>query len=89
MIYLSLALVIIAVIAGFLVNKWLDQRFEIHKEEKSINKEAIDMALTAATAEMHKQFDSRINKAFENQQGIKSELDSLRMQLALKVRNNG
>ena len=77
MIYLSIALVIIACIAGWLVNKYLDQRLQL-------NTNASEEALTAATAEMHKQFDSRINKAFENHQLIRTELDSLKLQLGFR-----
>ena len=77
MISLSIALVIIACIAGFLVNKYLDQKY-------SININASSEALSAATAEMHKQFDGRINKAFENHQLIKSELDSLKLQIGMR-----
>lgn len=79
MIAFSIALVIIAAMAAYLVNKQMDKNH-------SINKEASEEALSAAIAEMHKQFDSRINKAFENHQLIKSELDSLKLQMGIKGR---
>ena len=77
MIALSIALVIIAAIAGWLVNKYLDQKMVL-------NTTSVNAELSAATAEMHKQFDARINKAFENHQIIKTEMDSLRLQMGLK-----
>jgi hypothetical protein len=73
----SIAMVIIACIAGYLVNKFIDIKYRI-------NTNAADAALSAATIEMHKQFDSRINKAFENHQIIKSELDSLKLQIGIR-----
>lgn len=84
MIELSIALVIIAGIAGFLTNKLLDQRQQELDKKYQLNNEASHEALSAATAELHKQFDSRINKAFENHQLIKTELDSLKLQIGLK-----
>ena len=84
MLEISIALVIIACISGYLVNKYLDQRqCEIDKLT-NINKEVADATLSAATSEMHKQFDARINKTWETIQITKSELESLKLQIAIK-----
>lgn len=79
MIALSISLVIIACIAGWLVNKYLDQKY-------ALNIRSSEEELSAATAEMHKQFDSRINKAFENHALIKQEFESLKLQMGLRNR---
>lgn len=77
MIEISIALVIIACIAGWLVNKYLDQKHQV-------NTTSVKTELSAATEEMHKQFDSRINKAFENHALIKQEFESLKLQIGLR-----
>lgn len=84
MIALSIALVVIACIAGYLVNKHLDNIQSNVVLLHSINTVSAQAELSAAIDEMHKQFDNRINKAFENHQFIKTELDSLKMQIALR-----
>ena len=78
--YLALALVIVAAMAYTLVDKWLDQK-------QSLNTAASEDALTAAVDELSKKLDTRINKCFENHQFIKTELDSMKLQFGLKVRN--
>ena len=84
MIEISIAFVIIASIAAFLVNKYLDQRQQELDKTNQLNTNAAEAALSAATVELHKQFDTRINKAFENHQLIRSELDSLKLKIGLK-----
>ena len=80
MIELAIAIVIVAGIAGFIANKYLDMKY-------ALNTTAADAALSAATAEMHKTFDSRINKAFENHALIKQEFESLKLQIGLRNSN--
>lgn len=77
MIALSIAIVIVATQATWLINKWLNHI-------AALNKDASSDALSAATDELSKKFDARINKAFENHQLIKTELDSLKLQIGLK-----
>jgi uncharacterized protein HemX len=84
--YLSIALVIIALIAGYLVNKWLDQRQQELDRTITLNNEAAEAALSAAVSDMHKQFDTRINKTWETMSSFKTELESLKLQLAIKAR---
>ena len=84
MIYISIALVIVACIAGYLINRVIDQRWFELEEKTKVNSKASDDALLAATEELSKKFDTRINKAFENHQLIKTELDSLKLQIGLK-----
>jgi len=79
MMYLSVALVIIAAMGYKLVDKWLDQK-------RTLNIQASEDALTAAVEELSKKLDSRINKCFENHQFIKTELDSMKLQFGLKGR---
>jgi type II secretory pathway pseudopilin PulG len=87
MMYLSIALVIIAIIAGYLVNRWLDQRQQELDRTITLNNEAAEAALSAAMSEMHKQFDTRINKTWETISTTKQELESLKLQLAIKGRS--
>jgi len=77
MIYLSIAMVIIAGMAFYLVNKYLDQKM-------LLNTASSKDELSAAVSEMHKQFDTRINNAYGNIGSIKEELNALRMQIGLK-----
>jgi hypothetical protein len=79
MMYLAVALVIVAAMAYRLADKWLDQKAKL-------NIEASDDALNAAVDELSKKLDSRINKCFENHQFIKTELDSMKLQFGLKGR---
>jgi uncharacterized membrane protein (DUF106 family) len=79
---------IITSVVGFLVNKFLNQcQQRIDLQHKINTTSSMDETNTAIT-EMHKHFDSRINKAFENHQLIKTELDSLKLQLGMKGNNN-
>lgn len=77
MISISIALVIIATEAAWLINKYLDQK-------STLNTTADNSALLEASEEQFKKFDSRINKAFENHQLIRTELDSLKLSIGLK-----
>ena len=77
MISLSIALVIIAAMAFWLVNKYLDQKY-------ALNTKSAEAELSAAVDELTKKFDSRINKAFENHQLIRTELDSLKLQIGFR-----
>ncbi len=84
MIWLSLAIFLsvltVTLMAGYLINKMIDKKCDI-------NTDAATAALSAATEQMHKTFDSRINKSFESIQGIKTELEALRMQIGFKAMN--
>jgi len=84
MLELSVAIVIVALLAAFLVNKHLNLQVQKFEKTDVLNSEAAEAALAAATSDLHKQFDSRINKCFETIQITKTELESLKMQLALK-----
>jgi biopolymer transport protein ExbB/TolQ len=87
MMYLSAALVIIAILGFYLINKFLDQRQQELDKKISLNNEAAEAALSAAASEMHKQFDARINKTWETISTTKQELESLKLQLAIKGRS--
>lgn len=84
MVELSIALVIIAGMAFYLINKYLDQREKQLDGSITINNEAANAVVTAAVSEMHKQFDTRINKTWETIQITKQDLESLKLQLAIK-----
>lgn len=77
MMYFSIALVIIAGMAFYLANKYLDR-------QHLINTKSSKDELSAAVSELHKQFDSRINNAYGTISSIKEELNALRMQIGLK-----
>jgi methionine-rich copper-binding protein CopC len=84
MLEMSIALVAVAAMAFYLVNKYLDQRQQELAAKTAINSQAADAVVTAAVTEMHKQFDTRINKTWETIQVTKQELESLKLQLAIK-----
>lgn len=80
MIALSIALVVIACISGYLVNKYIDIKYKVNTEPTT------DVGTAAAIEELNKRLDGRINKAFENHALIKQEFDSLKLQLGLKAK---
>lgn len=84
MIELSIALVLIAAMGFYLVNKLLDQRQQELDKKTLLNNDAAEAALSAAVSEMHKTFDTRINKTWETISTTKQELESLKLQLAMK-----
>lgn len=84
MLEISLALIVISYMGYRLLDRYLDQRALEFDKKEALNSDAAEAAISAATAELHKQFDSRINKSFENHQLIKAELESIRAQIAFK-----
>ena len=74
MIYLSLALVIIACIAGWLVNKYMDIN----------NKPTQDVGTIAALEKQINTFDQRINDTWGHISSIKQELEAFKMAIGLK-----
>ena len=77
MLELSIALVIIAGIAGWLVNKWLDQT-------STLNTAAAEAALTELLEERLKAFDGRINDTWTVIASTKQELQAVKLQLGFK-----
>ena len=77
---LSIALVLIAAICWHSANKWLDLQYQKLK----LNSVSTEVELSAALEEKFKQFDQRINKSFEHHQIIKTEMDALKLAVALK-----
>jgi len=77
MISLSIALVIIAGIAGWLVNKYLDQKMVL-------NTEAANAAAIAAFEERINKFDERINNTWGSISSTKQELEAFKLQMGLK-----
>lgn len=77
MISISIALVIIACIAGYLVNKFLDQRMQL-------NTAASNDALSAAVEEQIKKYDDRLNKTWGAISSTKEELNALKLSIGLK-----
>ncbi len=84
---LAIALVIVAAMAFYLVNKYLDQR-AIELEQKSqLNTTAADAALSAAVTEKFNNFDDRLNKTWGAISSAKEELNAIRLQLAMGNKN--
>lgn len=77
MLELSIALVIIATEAFYLVNKYLDQK-------NALNTKSVEAELSAAVEELHKQFDDRINKTWGTISSTKQELEALKLQIGLQ-----
>ena len=77
MIYISIALIIIACIAGWLVNKYLDKKF-------AINTEADKSATIAALEERINKFDQRINDTWNSTSSIKQELEAFKLVMGMK-----
>lgn len=77
MLWLSIALVIIATEAFYLANKYIDQKH-------ALNTKSSKEELSAAVEELHKQFDERINKTWGTISSTKQELEALKLQIGLK-----
>lgn len=77
MISISIALVIIAGMAFYLVNKWMDLNY-------IINKQASSDALSTAMEEQLKKFDDRLNNTWSTISNTKEELNALKLSIGLK-----
>ena len=77
MIAFSIALVIIAAMAAYLVNKFLDKKYQISIE-------SAEAGTIAALEEQLKKFDQRINDTWGTVSSTKQELESLKMVIGLK-----
>lgn len=84
MLELSIAIIVVAGIAGFLTNKYLNQRQQELDQKSRLNINASEEALSAAVAEMHKQFDDRINKTWGTISDVKQELNAFKLQVGFK-----
>lgn len=79
MLYLSIAIVLVALIAGYLVNKKLDQDFQI-------NSKSADVEISVAVDNALKKYNDRINTIFEKHSDLKQAFESLKLQISLKGR---
>lgn len=80
MMFLSVALVIIAAMTYMLVDKWLDQK-------ASLNIVPVDTTeLSAAIDVKLKLFDDRINNTWGTVSSIKEDLNAIKLQNAIKGR---
>ena len=77
MLEISIALVVIACIAAFLVNKYLDQ-------QHAINIKSSKEEVSAAIEEGLKVFDDRINKTWGTISEVKQELNALKLQIGFR-----
>lgn len=77
MIYFSAALVIIAILAFILVNKYLDKKFQV-------NTQSAEAETIAALTEQINKFDSRINDTWTAISSSKQELESFKMVIGMK-----
>jgi hypothetical protein len=77
MMFLSIALVIIACIAGWLVNKYLDKKFQISSN-------AAEAATVAALEERINKFDQRINDTWGSISSTKQEFEAFKLAIGLK-----
>ena len=75
--FLSIALVIIACIAGWLVNKYLDKKF-------AVNTKSADAETIAALTERINKFDERINNTWTSTSSIKQELEAFKLVIGMK-----
>ena len=77
MLEISLALVFISCIAGYLVNKYIDKKF-------LVNIEADKSATVTALENQLKLFDQRINDTWTTISSTKQELESFKMVMGMK-----
>ena len=84
MLELSIALVIIASIAGYLVNRVIDQRWAEIDLKSKVNTQASSDALSLAYEEQLKKFDARINDTWSTISNTKEELNALKLSIGLR-----
>ena len=77
MIELSIAIVIVASIAGYLVNKYLDLKYKISNV-------STDVETIAALTDRINKFDQRINDTWSNTSNIKQELDAFKLAIGIR-----
>jgi type II secretory pathway pseudopilin PulG len=74
---LSIALVIIAILAFYLVNKYLDQ-------QHAINTRSAEAEISAAIEQALTRFDDRINNTWGTISEVKQELNAIKLQISMK-----
>ena len=77
MVELSIALVLIAAMAFYLVNKFLDLKYQISNT-------SADADTIAALTERINKFDQRINDTWSNTSNIKQELDAFKLAIGIR-----
>lgn len=77
MIYISAALVIIAAMAFYLINKFLDKKFQISNVADK------DATIAALQEQIHK-FDERLNNTWAAISSTKEELNGFKLAMGLK-----
>ena len=77
MLALSIALVIIACIAGWLVNKHIDNKH-------LLNTRSVDSELSAAMEEQLKKFDDRLNSTWSTISSTKEELNAIKLAVGFR-----
>lgn len=84
MVEIAVTLFLVSCIAGYLVNKFLDQRQQENDRKHELNTKSAEAELSAAIEEGLKKFDSRINDTWGTISDVKQELNSLKMQLGFR-----
>lgn len=84
MLEISISLVIVACIAGYLVNKFLDQRSLELERKHQLNIKSSEEELSASITELIKPFDARINDTWSTISAVKQELNTIKLQIGIK-----
>jgi len=84
MLEMSIALVVVACIAGYLVNKFLDQRTLELERNHALNTRSAEAEISAAVEEGLQKFDNRINNTWSTISEVKQELNALKLQIGLR-----
>lgn len=84
MIEISIALVIVAGIAGYLVNRYLDQRQQQLTFQHELNTRSADAEISAAIEQALTRFDDRINNTWGTISEVKQDLNALKLQISMK-----
>lgn len=89
MIYLSIALIVFSLIAGLLLNKWLNMLALEKDRAHTINTEATRVAAVNAIEELIKPFDDRINNTWKSISDIKQDLETFKLRTDMRKSLNG
>lgn len=84
MIYISIALVIIFIIIGYVSLKFIDWLKLESDRKHQLNIKSSEEEVSAAIENALKKFDSRINDTWGTISSVKEEVNALRLQIGLR-----
>lgn len=89
MIELAISIIIVAGIAGFLTNKYLEILRQEYDRKYSINMLSAEADIQNAVDKALKSYDDRINNTWGTISHVKQEVEALKLSVGLRRVSNG